>query len=108
MIYGIEETTDLNHPETVVRKFESLTRARKWAEQSGGLAWGGAADESLPVTQQNWHHRFRDLYEMPPAFNLKLERQRENKRITREYFRPWEHQVKDSSLIRRFGKQISK
>lgn len=65
MIYGIEETTDLRSPETKIKKFASKLRAIKWSENSGGLAWEGSAKKGIPVSQQNWHHRYRYVYSMP-------------------------------------------
>ena len=69
MICGIEETTDMNHPETKVVWFTSKVKALQWKQsKSGDYAWSGAADGNLPPTQQNWHRRFRRLYELPKGF----------------------------------------
>ncbi len=65
MIVGFERTTDMRHPETVMRKLRNITAARKWIAQGGGYAWPGAADETLPASQQNWHRRFRYAFVMP-------------------------------------------
>lgn len=68
MIYGVEQTTDSRYPETVVRKFTSRKAALNWVKDGGGFAWIGGARSDIPVPQQNWHRRLRDLYEMPPAW----------------------------------------
>ena len=81
MIYGVEETTDIRHPETVIVKFRTELQARKWAENSGGFAWSGAATESLPRQSQNWHKRFRRIFLMPygwrPPSKKKLDKERD-------------------------------
>ena len=69
MIYGIEQTTDSRYPETVVRKFTSEPAARSWRDGApAGPAWPGAANPDLPITQQNFHERFRTLYCMPKGW----------------------------------------
>jgi len=76
MLYGIERTTDSEHRGTVIVKFSSLKRAQKWREESpGGLAWPDAADDSLPITQQNFHHRYREIYQMPKNWRMPTDRQ---------------------------------
>ncbi len=70
MIVGIEETTDSRYPQTKIAKFRSETAARKWLSRGGGYAWPAAADPTLPVGQQNFHHRLREAYVMPPHFRL--------------------------------------
>ena len=70
MIVGIEETTDHTHPETKIVKLRSKARARGWLAGSGGWAWPGAADERLPVGQQNFHRRMRLAYVMPARYRL--------------------------------------
>ena len=64
MIYGIEETTDMRYPETKVVKFTSRKRALTWVKQDQGFAWAGGARNDIPVQQQNWHRRLRDIYEV--------------------------------------------
>jgi hypothetical protein len=68
VIYGIEQTTDSRYPETVIRKFTSKKAALHWAKDSGGFAWAGGARSDIPVPQQNWHSRLRDVYEMPSGW----------------------------------------
>lgn len=65
MIYGIEKTTDLRYPETKVVKFTSRKQAIAWASKGGDFAWAGSARHDIPSQQQNWHHRLRDIYEIP-------------------------------------------
>ena len=75
MIYGIEQTTDSRYPETKIVKFTSRKRALGWAAQGGGFAWEGGARGDIPAQQQNWHHRLRDLYEMPPGWRPPTQRE---------------------------------
>src|ERR1035437_7818948 len=65
MIYGIEQTTDSRYPETKIVRFTNRKRALEWATGGGGFAWEGGACGDIPVQQQNWHHRLRDLYDLP-------------------------------------------
>jgi hypothetical protein len=71
MYIGIERTTDCNHPEYKFRKFKSAIAAIKWAENSGDFAWPGAARDDIPPSQQNFHRRFRSVYELPYMFRVK-------------------------------------
>jgi len=66
VFYGVERTTDLRYPETVVKKFSSLKAALAWKAKDTGCAWSAAADKTLPIAQQNWHNRHRSVYRMPP------------------------------------------
>jgi len=68
MFYGVEQTTDMRYPETKIVKFRSKTTALKWESKGGGYAWKGAADETLPTTQQNFHRRLRSIYETPKGW----------------------------------------
>ena len=68
MIYGIEETTDRRSPETKIVRLASERAAQRWLAQGGGLAWPGAADSRLPISQQNHHRRLRDASAMPPRW----------------------------------------
>ena len=65
MIYGIDQTSDMRHPETKIRKFSSRKQAERWAEDSGGIAWKGAVTSSVRSSMQNFHRRFRSIYLMP-------------------------------------------
>ena len=70
MIIGVERTTDRRYPETRIERFRSEAQARRWLAQGGGYAWPGAANEALPAYRQNWHHRQRMAYAMPPGYRL--------------------------------------
>lgn len=70
IIVGIEETTDSRHPETRIVRLRSEAAARKWLAQGGGYAWPGAADDSLPPGQQNFHGRLREAYILRPYYRL--------------------------------------
>lgn len=67
---GIERSTDLQRPDVKISKFQSRRRAIEWARGGGGFADPGAAREDIRPTLQNWHHRHRYVYEMPPGFRL--------------------------------------
>ncbi len=73
MIYGVEQNTDMRHPDTRVYRFTSVRRALAWQNNmnrggEGVFAFPGAASDGLPVSQQNWHRRFRYLFESPPGW----------------------------------------
>jgi hypothetical protein len=89
MIVGIEQTTDLRHPETLIKVFRAEAPARRWltAPGVGGYAWRGAADAALPLQQQNFHHRFRYAYRMPHGWRLHERDVREQYR--RQGWRDW-------------------
>ena len=63
MIWGIEQSTDMRNPRTVIKKFSTRKSALKWASESGGYSDKGAANNALPVPSQNWHHSFRYVWE---------------------------------------------
>ena len=65
MFYGVEQTTDQRCPDTKIKKFTSLKQALKWRSNSGGYAWPGAARNDIPGPLRNFHHRLREVYEMP-------------------------------------------
>ncbi len=59
MFYGIEQSTDLRDPRTVVKKFASESALRRWIGNGGGeLTY---AD---PELARNWNRTFRDGYEL--------------------------------------------
>lgn len=75
MIIKISYNTDLRYPDTSVEaipnnKWKSYLRSisakNKDSQQEFGYAFPGAADASLPVSQQNWHRRVCSFYEMDP------------------------------------------
>lgn len=68
VFYGIDQTTDLRHPETKVVRLSSRKAALDWLAKKGELAWSGAARHDIPGPQQNFHHRLRSAYEMPPRW----------------------------------------
>ena len=70
MYIGIEHTTDSSHPQYKFKKFTSKKKAAEWRKNSGDFAWSGAARNDLPMCQQNFHRRFREVYEMPPFFRV--------------------------------------
>ena len=92
MIYGIEQTTDSRYPETKIRRFGGKKAALEWAKGGGGFAWDGGARHDIPSQQQNWHHRLRDIYEMPAGWRPPSPSQQ------REYCRKWEGTSKRVSL----------
>ncbi len=64
MIYGIEQSTDMRCPQTVIAKFTSRRSAMRWLEPAR-LTHGEDAE-----TVQNFHHTLRTAYEMPVGFRL--------------------------------------
>jgi hypothetical protein len=71
VIYGIEQTTDRHHPETVVRKFASEKAATRWAlAMTCKFAFPGAADNSLPMDARNYHRRTRTIWRMPAGWRM--------------------------------------
>lgn len=83
MYIGIEETTDRNHPETKILKFQNEKQAIKWVQETLRFAWSGATDPNLPITQQNFHRRVRELYKMP--LNFRINKQELKRRSDRDY-----------------------
>jgi hypothetical protein len=69
---GIEQNTDLKCEQTViVRLGASRSRAEAWLGNGDqGFAFPGAARSDIPGSQQNWHHRLRNAYVMPPGYRL--------------------------------------
>ena len=68
MFYGIERNTDLRNPDTKIHRFSSRSAALRWSSKGGGFAYPGAADADLPMTQQNFHHRIRTVWESPSGW----------------------------------------
>lgn len=104
---GIEENTDMRYRNTKVVRLSSLAAVKRFLDKPKALAFPGAADESLPGSQQNWHHRIRSAYEMPPGWRVS---QREvNELVARwrdSVYRKTAIQAK-ADLIRRDGKEVS-
>lgn len=58
MLYGIEQSTDMRCPRTVVKKFTSRKALAYWLMGGGGYTY---AD---PDSARNWHHSFRSGFEL--------------------------------------------
>lgn len=58
MYYGIEQSTDMRDPRTVVKKFRSITALKKWMKHSGHFTYDD------PDAARNHHHTFRYGYEL--------------------------------------------
>ena len=56
MFYGIEQSTDMRCPRTVVKKFTSENAVRKWMKISGGFTY------TDPEGARNHHRSFRSGY----------------------------------------------
>lgn len=68
---GVEQNTDLKCQRTVIRRFGARRKAAlDWEAEQLGYAFPGAARSDLPGSQQNWHRRLRNVYEMPPGYRL--------------------------------------
>lgn len=69
---GIEQNTDSKCHRTVIRRFgASRKAAAEWGKDvDQGFAFPGAARSDVSPGAQNWHHRLRNVYEMPPGYRL--------------------------------------
>jgi hypothetical protein len=68
---GIEQNTDLKHPETAIRRFRSEREARRWLDEyETRHAFPGAARNDIPPIQQNWHVRLRRVIVTPPGWRF--------------------------------------
>lgn len=107
MIYCIEQTTDSRYPETKIVKFSSRKRAFNWVKDSGGPAWAGGARSDIPVQEQNWHARLRNIYEMPVGWRPPA--RKEQQRFLEGYrHSSYQRTASDAiaTAIRRDGTQI--
>ena len=59
MFYGIEQSTDLRDRRTAVKKFASESALRRWIGNGGG-----ELTYSDQESARNWHHTFREGYEL--------------------------------------------
>ena len=85
MFIGIEKNTDVNNPDTKIKKFQTESSAQKWLDSwDTPYAYPGAADESIPASQQNWHRRIRSVVEMPQNFRLSKKEVMEEYRFWRD------------------------
>ncbi|MFA4971314.1 MAG: hypothetical protein WC683_01790 [bacterium] len=66
MLYGVEKSTDLRNPQTVVKKFLSRKELLQWMDQRSG-----EYTHADPEAAQNWHHTFRSGYELRGRINRK-------------------------------------
>ena len=57
MFYGIEQSTDMRGPKTVVKKFSGKPALRKWLQGGGGFTY------SDPDAARNHHRSFRSGYQ---------------------------------------------
>lgn len=68
---GVEQNTDSKYQQTKIVRFgASRARAEAWVAVELGFAFPGAARSDIPGPQQNWHHRLRLAYAMPPGYRL--------------------------------------
>jgi hypothetical protein len=58
----VESSTDLRCPDSRVRFYTSLAKARADAAQ------GGDYTHDDPETARNWHHTFRTIYALPSGW----------------------------------------
>lgn len=65
MLYGIEQSTDLRCPRTVVKKFSTLSSLLRWMEGGGGFTYDD------PDVARNYHHTFRYGYKLIGRVNWK-------------------------------------
>lgn len=69
MIYGIEQSTDMQARSTVIKRFASVTAAKNWAKQSGGFT------HADPEAAQNHHRTFRKVYQTPAGWRPPTKKQ---------------------------------
>lgn len=104
--YGIEENTDRKHPQTKVVRLRTLAAVHAFLAKPSEHAFRGAATNDIPASQQNWHHRLRDAYEMPAGWRAD---KREIDEIVRRYrdsvYRKSEEAAK-AMLIRQHGARV--
>lgn len=67
MFYGIEQSTDMRCPRTVVKKFTSESSLKKWLTNSGNFTY------SDPDAARNHHRSFRYGYWLDGRINKKDE-----------------------------------
>lgn len=65
MYYGVEKSTDMRDKRTVIKKFSSKTALLKWMKNSGGFT------HDDPESARNYHHTFREGYELNGRINKK-------------------------------------
>lgn len=70
MYYGVEQSTDLRRPNTVVKKFVSRFAALRWRDESSKSGRTTFAD---PEGARNWHHTFRRVVEFVGRLDRKHE-----------------------------------
>lgn len=66
MIYGVEQSTDLHYPKVVIKKFTSVSAAKKWQETKNGKF-----TYSDPEGARNYHHTFRYIFELQGRIDKK-------------------------------------
>lgn len=59
MYYGIERSTDLRDPQTVVKKFTTLNSLKRWVNAKRFVT-----THTNPEVARNWHHTLRYGYEL--------------------------------------------
>jgi len=63
MLYGIEQSTDMRCPRTVVKKFTSKATLLKWVNCGGNYTFND------PEGARNFHRSFRAAYELSGRIN---------------------------------------
>lgn len=66
MYYGVEQSTDQRNRNTVIRKFTTVEKAIAWK-----LKGSGDFTYNDPEAARNWHHTFRDVYELQGKIDKK-------------------------------------
>lgn len=67
MFYGIEQSTDLRAPATVVKRFASRSAAMRWK-----AAKSGEFTHADPAAERNHHRTFRSVYELKASSGKRL------------------------------------
>jgi hypothetical protein len=107
MYYVIEYNTDMRHPDPKYHRFTNSHRAKVFQKAyKTRFAFPGAAINSLPVTQQNFHHRLlSSTYEMPKGFCLTREARKLRRKEEYHGHSTYPEHYKTNAIYK-FGKRV--
>ena len=81
--YVTQRNTDMRYPDTKSKKFSSFKTAKSFCGINVcDFAFPGAADSSLPGTQQNFHRRLKEVWYLEKTVPM-----REMKKTLKEYLK---------------------
>lgn len=100
MIYGIEHSTDMRSRRTQIRKFETLTAARRWVENQPKRF-----THDNPYLEQNYHHTLRTLYEFEGRVDKKDPIFKQGDTMRHSVYRPSFNDML-AQYIHQYGREI--